>query len=92
MAGVAVQMSFILGLGLAVVVGLGLHFGDIIFSKDLNVLHFIAIGIPVMPIYRFISKILLFCFLFCQLGLIFCSIHPSVRCWYTTYQLDSFCI
>ncbi|KAJ6755109.1 PROTEIN DETOXIFICATION 44 CHLOROPLASTIC-RELATED [Salix purpurea] len=30
----------------AVVVGLGLHFGDIIFSKDLNVLHFIAIGIP----------------------------------------------
>uniref|UniRef100_A0A6N2L270 Protein DETOXIFICATION n=1 Tax=Salix viminalis TaxID=40686 RepID=A0A6N2L270_SALVM len=40
------QMSFILGLGLAVVVGLGLHFGDIIFSKDLNVLHFIAIGIP----------------------------------------------
>ncbi|KAJ6299386.1 hypothetical protein OIU76_020372 [Salix suchowensis] len=40
------QMSFILGLGLAVVVGLGLHFGDIIFSKDLTVLHFIAIGIP----------------------------------------------
>ncbi|KAI5603744.1 hypothetical protein POPTR_001G266900v4 [Populus trichocarpa] len=40
------QMSFILGIGLAVVVGLALHFGDIIFSKDPNVLRIIAIGIP----------------------------------------------
>ncbi|XP_011047405.1 PREDICTED: MATE efflux family protein FRD3-like isoform X2 [Populus euphratica] len=40
------QMSFILGLGLAVVVGLALHFGDMIFSKDPDVLRIIAIGIP----------------------------------------------
>ncbi|KAJ4839570.1 Protein DETOXIFICATION 42 [Turnera subulata] len=40
------QMSLVLGIGLAVFVGLGLHFGDIIFSKDPNVLHIISIGIP----------------------------------------------
>ncbi|KAM7263974.1 hypothetical protein ACFE04_001657 [Oxalis oulophora] len=41
------QMSVVLGIGLAVVVGLGLHFGAGIFTKDIQVLHFIAIGIPV---------------------------------------------
>ncbi|WCJ18943.1 MATE efflux family protein [Euphorbia peplus] len=40
------QMSFFLGLGLAVVVGVGLHFGDGIFSKDPTVLHIIGIAIP----------------------------------------------
>ncbi|XP_065871257.1 protein DETOXIFICATION 43 isoform X1 [Euphorbia lathyris] len=40
------QMSFFLGLGLAVVVGVGLYLGDGIFSKDPSVLHIIAIGIP----------------------------------------------
>ncbi|KAM7268054.1 hypothetical protein ACFE04_010220 [Oxalis oulophora] len=40
------QMSVILGLGLALVVGLGLRFGAGIFSKDVNVLHIIATAIP----------------------------------------------
>ncbi|GMN53605.1 hypothetical protein TIFTF001_022736 [Ficus carica] len=40
------QMSFILGLGLAVVVGVGLYFGAGIFSRDVHVLHLIRIGLP----------------------------------------------
>ncbi|KNA09063.1 hypothetical protein SOVF_157050 [Spinacia oleracea] len=40
------QMSFILGLGLSVVVGVGLQFGDGIFSNDKNVLHLISVGVP----------------------------------------------
>ncbi|XP_057807653.1 protein DETOXIFICATION 43 isoform X2 [Salvia miltiorrhiza] len=40
------QMGFVLGLGLAVFVGVGLQFGSGIFSKDKNVIHMIAIGIP----------------------------------------------
>ncbi|GAB4828088.1 Protein DETOXIFICATION 43 [Ancistrocladus abbreviatus] len=40
------QMGFFLGLVLAVVVGVGLRFGDGIFSKDVNVLNLICIGIP----------------------------------------------
>lgn len=51
------QMSFILGLGLAVFVGLGLHFGDVIFSKDHDVLHIIAIGIPFVAATQPINSI-----------------------------------
>ncbi|KAL7083579.1 hypothetical protein ACP275_14G173000 [Erythranthe tilingii] len=40
------QMGFVLGLGLAIFVGLGLEFGSGIFSKDKNVIRMIAIGIP----------------------------------------------
>lgn len=40
------QMGFVLGLGLAVVVGVGLQFGDTIFSKDKSVLHILSFGIP----------------------------------------------
>ncbi|KAM7260294.1 hypothetical protein ACFE04_016035 [Oxalis oulophora] len=40
------QMSVILGLGLALVVGLVMRFGEGIFSKDVNVLHIIATAIP----------------------------------------------
>ncbi|XP_052193286.1 protein DETOXIFICATION 43 isoform X3 [Diospyros lotus] len=40
------QMGFVLGLGLAVVVGLGLRFGSGIFSNDKNVILLIGIGIP----------------------------------------------
>ncbi|XVF22957.1 hypothetical protein REPUB_Repub12eG0215500 [Reevesia pubescens] len=40
------QMSFVLGVGLAIVVGLGLYFGSGIFSKDASVLHLISIGVP----------------------------------------------
>ncbi|KAH7510635.1 hypothetical protein FEM48_ZijujUnG0106000 [Ziziphus jujuba var. spinosa] len=40
------QMSFVLGIGLALVVGVGLYFGAGIFSRDVNVLHLIRIGLP----------------------------------------------
>lgn len=40
------QMSFVLGVGLAVVVGVGLYYGSGIFSKDASVLHLISIGVP----------------------------------------------
>lgn len=40
------QMGFVLGLGLCLVVGVGLRFGSGIFSKDINVIHLINIGIP----------------------------------------------
>ncbi|KAB2600547.1 MATE efflux family protein FRD3-like [Pyrus ussuriensis x Pyrus communis] len=40
------QMSFILGVGLAFVVGIGLYFGAGVFSRDVNVLHLIKIGLP----------------------------------------------
>ncbi|KAI4383005.1 hypothetical protein MLD38_008891 [Melastoma candidum] len=40
------QMSFILGLGLALVVGVGLRFGSGIFTRDIHVQHLIYVGIP----------------------------------------------
>ncbi|XP_071720293.1 protein DETOXIFICATION 42-like isoform X1 [Rutidosis leptorrhynchoides] len=40
------QMGFIMGLGLAVLVGVGLQFGSGMFTKDINVKHIITIGIP----------------------------------------------
>ncbi|KAL2940416.1 Protein DETOXIFICATION 43 [Bienertia sinuspersici] len=40
------QMGFVLGLGLSVVVGLGLQFGDRIFSNNLSVLHLISTAVP----------------------------------------------
>jgi len=43
----ALQMSFVLGMGLSVLVGVGFYFGAGIFSKDANVVHLIKIGIPV---------------------------------------------
>ncbi|XP_010067871.2 protein DETOXIFICATION 43 isoform X1 [Eucalyptus grandis] len=46
-AGVRVlQMGFVLGMGLAVLVGVGLRFGSGVFSKDINVQHLIFVGIP----------------------------------------------
>ncbi|KAJ8748776.1 hypothetical protein K2173_011331 [Erythroxylum novogranatense] len=51
------QMSFILGLGLAVVVGIGLQFGDGIFSKDNDVLHIIGIGVPFVAATQPINSI-----------------------------------
>lgn len=52
------QMGFVLGLLLAVVVGLGLCFGSGVFSKDKNVIGFITIGIPVSPTTQ--TKLLFF--------------------------------
>jgi len=45
-------MSFVLGVGLALVVGIGLYFGAGIFSRDVNVLHLIKIGLPVLSSTR----------------------------------------
>lgn len=46
------QLGLVLGLILAVFLGVGLHFGARLFTKDVNVLHLISIGIPV----PFLSK------------------------------------
>ncbi|XP_059651845.1 protein DETOXIFICATION 43-like [Cornus florida] len=51
------QMGFVLGLGLAVVVGLGLQFGSGIFSKDKDVLYFISIGVPFVAATQPINSI-----------------------------------
>ncbi|KAK8650420.1 hypothetical protein V6N13_140059 [Hibiscus sabdariffa] len=51
------QMSFVLGVGLAVVVGAGLYFGSGIFSKDASVLHLIAIGVPFVAATQPINSI-----------------------------------
>nr|XP_043609505.1 protein DETOXIFICATION 42-like isoform X2 [Erigeron canadensis] len=40
------QLSLVLGVALAVLLGTGLHFGARLFSKDQGVLHLISIGIP----------------------------------------------
>jgi hypothetical protein len=45
-------MSFVLGTGLALVVGIGLYYGAGIFSRDVNVLHLIKIGLPVLSSTR----------------------------------------
>ena len=41
------QLGLVLGLILATIVGVGLHFGARLFTKDVHVLHLIIIGIPV---------------------------------------------
>ncbi|KAK8495052.1 hypothetical protein V6N13_122743 [Hibiscus sabdariffa] len=51
------QMSFVLGVGLAVVVGVGLYFGSGIFSKDASVIHLIAIGVPFVAATQPINSI-----------------------------------
>ncbi|KAI3739954.1 hypothetical protein L2E82_30368 [Cichorium intybus] len=40
------QMGFVMGLGVALFIGLGLEFGSGIFTKDTNVIHIISIGVP----------------------------------------------
>ncbi|XP_022769642.1 protein DETOXIFICATION 43-like isoform X2 [Durio zibethinus] len=51
------QMSFVLGVGLAIVVGVGLYFGSGIFSKDASVLHLISIGVPFVAATQPINSI-----------------------------------
>ncbi|KAB1209494.1 MATE efflux family protein FRD3 [Morella rubra] len=43
-----VQLGFVAGLGLLVIVGAGLYFGAGVFTTDKNVLHLRYLGIPVM--------------------------------------------
>ena len=50
-------MGFVIGLGLALLVGLGLQYGSGVFTKDINVKHIITIGVPVL-IYLFQSTLL----------------------------------
>lgn len=40
-------MGFVMGIGLALLVGLGLQFGSGVFTKDINVKHIITIAVPV---------------------------------------------
>ncbi|KAI4334575.1 hypothetical protein L6164_019249 [Bauhinia variegata] len=40
------QMGLVLGLVLALFLGTGLHFGAKLFTRDVNVLHLISVGIP----------------------------------------------
>ncbi|CAI9269783.1 unnamed protein product [Lactuca saligna] len=40
------QLGFVMGLGMALLVGIGLQFGSGVFTKDINVKHIIAIGVP----------------------------------------------
>ncbi|KAL8109682.1 protein DETOXIFICATION 43-like [Apium graveolens] len=51
------QMAFVLGLGLSLVVGLGLQFGSIAFSHDKHVLHLITIGVPFVAATQPINSI-----------------------------------
>ncbi|KOM26239.1 hypothetical protein LR48_Vigan238s007200 [Vigna angularis] len=41
------QLGLLLGLALAFILGTGLHFGAKLFTKDVDVIHLIKIGIPV---------------------------------------------
>ncbi|XP_056169528.1 protein DETOXIFICATION 42 isoform X3 [Syzygium oleosum] len=40
------QLGLLLGLALAVLLGVGMHFGARLFTRDVSVLHVISIGIP----------------------------------------------
>ncbi|KAK9913102.1 hypothetical protein M0R45_036927 [Rubus argutus] len=51
------QMGFILGVGLSLVVGIGLYFGAGIFSRDVNVLHLIRIGLPFVAVTQPINSL-----------------------------------
>lgn len=42
------QMGVVLGMALAFILGTGLHFGAKLFTKDVDVLNLIRIGIPVI--------------------------------------------
>ncbi|OVA17205.1 Multi antimicrobial extrusion protein [Macleaya cordata] len=40
------QMGMVLGLALSIIIGVGLQFGSSLFTKDINVIHLISIGVP----------------------------------------------
>lgn len=50
------QMGFVMGLGVALLIGLGLEFGSGVFSKDISVKHIISIGLPVLIYTRLFSS------------------------------------
>jgi hypothetical protein len=45
---IILQMGVVLGMGLAFILGTGLHFGAKLFTKDVDVIHLIRVGIPVI--------------------------------------------
>lgn len=47
---IKMQLGLVLGLMLAAILGVGLQYGAKLFSKDVNVLNLISIGIPVPPL------------------------------------------
>ncbi|MFS7942837.1 hypothetical protein Hanom_Chr06g00493191 [Helianthus anomalus] len=46
------QLGLVLGVMLAVFLGVRLHFGARLFTKDVGVLHLINIGIPVLQLNK----------------------------------------
>lgn len=84
------QMSFVLGVGLSVLVGGGLYFGAGVFSKDVAVIHLIRLGLPVYFPHTTqwfdikSSLILIFYLISFQFS--------SVRCCYATDQFVSLCL
>ncbi|OMO69771.1 Multi antimicrobial extrusion protein [Corchorus capsularis] len=55
------QMSIVLGVGLAVFVGVGLYFGSGIFTKDAKVVHIISIGVPFVAATQPINSLAFVC-------------------------------
>ncbi|RZB62869.1 protein DETOXIFICATION 42-like isoform X1 [Glycine soja] len=51
------QMGLVLGMALAFILGIGLHFGAKIFTQDANVLHLIQIGIPFVAVTQPLNSI-----------------------------------
>jgi len=45
---IILKMGVVLGLALAFILGTGLHFGAKLFTKDVDVLHLIRVGVPVI--------------------------------------------
>ncbi|KAF8403822.1 hypothetical protein HHK36_011928 [Tetracentron sinense] len=51
------QLGLVLGLMLSVVLGVGLQFASRLFTKDINVLHLISIGIPFVAVTQPINAL-----------------------------------
>ena len=67
-------MGFVLGLGLAVAVGLGLQFGGGIFSPNPAVLHLISIAVPVINIILHVKHLQANYYLRCATDTILCLV------------------
>lgn len=85
---VYVQMGFVMGHGLAVVVGLGLYLGSGVFSKDKNVIRLITIGVPVCQT----TQTMYAWFNFIRIKALTDSVeNPSVCCRHTANKFSGIC-
>jgi Na+-driven multidrug efflux pump len=89
------QLGLVLGLILAVILGVGLRFGARLFTDDVNVLHLISIGIPVLLMSETSNStsILLNCLILNNPGttFFFFCFFVSVCCSYSTHQCLGLC-